>query len=100
MFIAIVDFAVAPRDRDNALEIILARAATVRAMKGNQAFQTYLNPVDPGAIRIFHEWEDAGSFENYASSETFDTSRQLLQPLMTTPPVSRRMIADPIETVR
>jgi quinol monooxygenase YgiN len=100
MFIAIVDFAVAPHDRDTALAIILARAATVHAMKGNQTFQAYLDPVDTGAIRIFHEWEDASKFEDYISSEAFDTQRRLLRPLMTVPPVSRRMIADTLETVR
>ena len=100
MLIAIVDFIVAPENCAAALAAILAEAPAVRAMKGNVAFQPYLDPKDAKAIRIFHEWNDAASFELYTASDTFKTLGQVLRPLMIAPPVSRRMTADLLETIR
>jgi quinol monooxygenase YgiN len=100
MFIAIVDFTVAPADRPEALAAILAETSAVGAMTGNIAFLPYLHPVDPGALRIFHEWETAADFEAYAASSAFKALSQILRPLMTAAPVSRRLTADLLETVR
>jgi quinol monooxygenase YgiN len=100
MLIAIVDFTVAPENRAAALAVLLAEAPAVRSMAGNLAFQPYLDPVNAEAVRIFHEWQDQASFETYTGSDTFKRSGQVLRPMMTAAPVSRRMSADLLETVR
>jgi quinol monooxygenase YgiN len=100
MLIAIVDFTVAPENRAAALATLLAEAPAVRSMAGNLAFQPYLDPVNAEAIRIFHEWQDQASFAAYAASDTFERSGQALRPMMTGAPLSRRMSADLLETVR
>ena len=100
MLIAIVDFTVAPENRAAALATLLAEAPAVRSMTGNLAFQPYLDPVSAEAVRIFHEWQDAASFEAYTSSDAFKRSGQVLRPMMTGAPLSRRMSADLLETVR
>jgi quinol monooxygenase YgiN len=99
MFIAIVDFTVAPARGLKALGVILAEATAVRAMDGNLAFQPYLHPESAGEIRIFHEWRDAADFEAYIASPAFRALSQALRPLMSGPPVSRRMTAHLLETV-
>ena len=100
MLIAIVDFTVAPENRAAALATLLAEAPAVRSMAGNIGFQTYLDPVNGEALRIVHEWQDQASFEAYTASEAFKRSGQVLRPMMTGAPVSRRMSADLLETVR
>lgn len=99
MLIAVVDFTVAPENRAAALATLLADAPSVRAMAGNLAFQPYLDPVSAEAIRVFHEWQDAASLELYYSSDIFERASQTLRPLMIAPPVSRRMMANLLETV-
>jgi quinol monooxygenase YgiN len=100
MLIAIVDFTVAPENRAAALATLLAEASAVRSMPGNLAFQPYLDPVNAEAVRIFHEWRDQASFEAYTGSEGFKRAGQVLRPMMIAAPVSRRMSADLLETVR
>ena len=100
MLIAIVDFIVAPEHREEALAAILAEAPAVRAMTGNIDFQSYLSQEDAKAIRIFHEWNDASDFEFYTSSDTFKALGGVLRPMMIAPPISRRMTAELLETVR
>jgi len=100
MLIAIVDFTVAPENRPSALAAILAAAPAIRGMADNLGFQSYLDPVNTGAIRLFHEWQDAASFEVYTASGVFNALGELLRPLMIAPPVSRRMKADLLETIR
>lgn len=99
MFIAIVDFTVAAHKRAATLEVLRAEAPIVRAMPGNLAFRTYADPANAEALCIIHEWEDIESFQTYASSEVFRSSGQVLRPLMTTAPVSRRFTAQILETV-
>ena len=99
MLIAIVDFTVAPENRPSALGALLAAAPAIRDMTRNLAFQPYLDPVNAGAIRIFHEWQDAASFDVYTASAVFKSLSQVLRPLMIAPPISRRMKADLLETV-
>ena len=99
MLIAIVDFTVAPENRPGALAALLAAAPAIRDMTKNLGFQPYLDPVNAGAIRIFHEWQDAASFEVYTASAVFKSLGQVLRPLMIAPPVSRRMKAHLLETV-
>lgn len=100
MLIAVVDFTVSPENRAAALAALLAEAPIVRSMRGNLAFQPYLDPVIAEAVRVFHEWQDAESFEVYTSSDAFKRASQTLRPLMLAPPVSRRMTASSLEAVR
>ena len=99
MFIAIVDFTVPAEKRAAALATLLAEAPTIRAMPGNLAFRPYLDPVKPDALCILHEWEDAESFKAYSGSESFKASGAALRPMMSSAPVSRRMIATLLETI-
>lgn len=99
MLIAIVDFTVEPENRAAALAALLKEAPAVRAMPGNIGFRPYLDPVKAEALCILHEWEDSESFSAYTDSDEFKMSGQVLRPLMTTVPVSRRMAAELIETV-
>ena len=99
MLIALVDFTVAPENGPAALATLLAEAPAVRAMAGNLDFRPYLDPVSAGTVRIFHEWRDADSFAAYTQSDTFKRSGQVLRPMMTGIPVSRRLNADLLETV-
>ncbi len=99
MFIALVDFTVSSAKGLEALAVLLAEAPAIRAMDGNLAFQPYLHPESAGEIRIFHEWRDAAGFEAYIASPEFRALSQVLRPLMSGPPVSRRMSAHLLETV-
>ena len=99
MLIVIVDFLVAPGNRQAALEVLLTQAPMVRTIKGNLSFQPYLDPVAAQAVRVFHEWQDAESFEVYTLSSAFEHASQALRPLMLAPPASRRMKASLLETV-
>src|SRR5438046_10278734 len=99
MFIAIVDFAVAEENRPEALATLLHEIPAIRAMKGNIAIQAYVDPVNMQALRIFHEWQDAESFEKYTMSDAFKSSGQKLRPMMVGAPSSRRLTATLMETV-
>lgn len=99
MFIAIVDFAVQPADRDTALSALRAEESVVRAMPGCQGYRHVLDPSDGGRITVLHEWDDRPSFDAYAASPTFATASAVLRPLMTGPPSSRRFVAELVEVV-
>lgn len=99
MFIAIVDFEVAPSDRPVALATLLDGAPTVRSMPGCINFRAFLDPLGPEGICILHEWADHESFAAYGASEDFAASGRALRPMMTSPPVSRRLRAELMETV-
>lgn len=99
MFIAIIDFKVAPADRAGALAALLETAPDVRAMPGNLAFRAFLDPEGEEAVCVLHEWADADGFAAYGRSEAFARSGRVLRPLMTSPPLSRRLRADLVETV-
>ena len=48
---------------------------------------------------MLHEWIDEASFRAYSDSEAMARSGQVLRPMMTAPPVSRRFSAQLIESV-
>ena len=100
MFIAIVDLLVAAENRPAALASLQGEATAVRAMAGNLAFRFFIDPMNASAIRIFHEWQDAAGFESYTASGAFSALGRTLRPLLTAAPVSRRMTAQHLETVR
>ncbi|MFI5914089.1 putative quinol monooxygenase [Dactylosporangium sp. NPDC051541] len=99
MLIAIVDFTVAPADREAALRQLDAERVEVNAMPGNINFRVYSSRADDTAVTIVHEWQDAASFNGYQESESFARSGAVLRPMMTAAPVSRRFHADLLETV-
>ncbi|AGL16067.1 putative quinol monooxygenase [Actinoplanes sp. N902-109] len=99
MLIAIVDFSTAVQDRPVALAHLDHEADQVRAMPGNLAFRVYASRQDRTRITIVHEWNDSVSFEGYQRSDTFARFGEMVRPLMTGAPVSRRFRAELLETV-
>lgn len=99
MLIAIVDFDVAPADQDRALDQLLSEAPGVRAMEGNLAFRAYADPLLDGRVTVVHEWAGRAAFDAYVQSAAFARSGQVLRPMMTGAPVSRRFEASLIEQV-
>lgn len=97
MLIAIVDFKVAPKDRPQALDVLLSEVATVRAMDGCLNFRPFINPQNHTDVSILHEWHHKEGFELYLASPGFATIGAALQPLMIGPPQSRRFDATLIE---
>ena len=99
MYIAIVDFSVAGADRPAALAHLDGEAEQVRAMPGNVAFRVYASREDETRVAIIHEWADAESFAGYQRSDCFARSGEVLRPMMTGAPVSRRFHAVLVESV-
>lgn len=99
MFIAHVYFRVAPDKVEVALAALLAELSSVRGLPGCIAFLPFLDPTEPGALGIVHEWESAEAFARYAASPGFAAVGQLLRPIMVAPPVSKRFDARLLETV-
>jgi quinol monooxygenase YgiN len=99
MFIALVEFLVAPADRPAALQVLLDEAPGVRALPGNSRFLPFADPSAQDRIVIYHEWQDEAGFRGYASSPAFARSGAALRPLMTGAPLSRRFRADLAEAV-
>jgi quinol monooxygenase YgiN len=99
MLIAIVDFTTAATDRAAALAQLDGERDQVRAMPGNLGFRVYACREDETGITIVHEWNDEPSFAGYLGSDSFARSGEVLRPVMTGAPVSRRFHADLRETV-
>lgn len=99
MFIAIVDFNTAAAGRPAALAQLDKERDQVRGMPGNRAFRVYASRADDTRITIVHEWDDEASFAEYQASESFARSGEVLRPMMTGAPVSRRFRAELLETV-
>lgn len=99
MLIALVDFHVAPENRQTALQALMAEAPGVRAIPGCKTFRPHLDPTDDTQVSVVHEWEDAAGFETYLASPGFAAAGAILRPMMTAPPSSRRYRAELIETV-
>jgi quinol monooxygenase YgiN len=99
MLIAHVYFTVAASERQKALDTLLKEAPTVRAMKGCQTFVPFLDPTNVEGLGVLHEWHCEEDFAAYTSSSGFAEVGQILRPMMTNPPVSRRFDAELIQTV-
>lgn len=99
MFIAIVDFSTAATDRPAALAHLDRERDEVRAMPGNLDYRVYASRYDDTAITLVHEWDDEASFAGYSKSDSFARSGEVLRPMMTGAPVSRRFKAELLETV-
>jgi quinol monooxygenase YgiN len=57
------------------------------------------SPEDDTALTLLHEWEDEASFRGYTDSESFARSGEVLRPMMTGAPISRRFRAELVESV-
>lgn len=99
MFIAIVDFSTGTADRPAALAQLDSERDQVRTMPGNVAFRVYASREDETRVTVIHEWNDEESFAAYQRSDSFARSGEVLRPLMTGSPVSRRFHAELLETV-
>lgn len=99
LLIAILDFTTDSADRPAALAQLEAEGRQVRAMQGNIAFRVYASQQDQVGVTVVHEWDNEASFAGYLGSDSFAHLGEVLRPLMTGPPVSRRFHADLLETV-
>lgn len=99
MFIAILDLLTTAEDRSHVLAQLDSERGEIRAMEGNLDFRVYAAREDDGAVAVVHEWSDQPSFDRYLASGAFARSGAVLRPLLTSPPVSRRFLADLVETV-
>lgn len=98
MFIAILDLRTAPTDREAALDQLRGEQEQIRAMPGNLDFRVYAAD-DDQAVTVLHEWVDKPAFDAYLASDAFARSGEVLRALVISPPVSRRFVAELIETV-
>jgi quinol monooxygenase YgiN len=99
VLIAILDFSTDAADRPAALDQLEAERDQVEAMQGNVAFRVYASREDQTGVTVVHEWDDEASFGGYLGSDSFARSGEILRPLMTGAPVSRRFHAELLETV-
>jgi quinol monooxygenase YgiN len=99
LLIAILDFSTAASSRPAALAQLDRERDEIREMPGNVAFRVYASREDETLITVVHEWEDETSFADYLESDSFARSGQVLRPIMTGAPVSRRFHAELLETV-
>jgi quinol monooxygenase YgiN len=99
VLIAIVDFSTAAADRPAALAHLDGERGQVRAMAGNLAFRVYASRENDIGISVMHEWEDEVSLDGYLRSDVFARFGEVLRPMMSGMPVSRRFRAELLETV-
>jgi quinol monooxygenase YgiN len=99
VLIAIVDFSTAATGRPAALAQLDGERGRVRAMPGNLAFRVYASREDDLGVSVMHEWEDEASLDGYLRSDVFARLGEVLRPMMSGKPVSRRFRAQLLETV-
>jgi quinol monooxygenase YgiN len=99
MLIAHVKFTISAENRNKAIETLKREVEVVCAMKGCIAFVPFLDPTNPCDVGVLHEWDTADDFASYIASDSFATIGQVLRPIMTSPPISKRFDAALIENV-
>ncbi len=99
MFIAHVLMTVAESDLENAMQALLAEVPQVRVMPGCLAFVPFYDATTTCGVGVLHEWESEDHFNAYLASPTFATVGEVLRPMATAPPVSRRFDAQLKDTV-
>jgi quinol monooxygenase YgiN len=99
MLIAILDLTTAATDRPAALAQLDGERDTVRALPGNIAFRVYASRQDQTQVTVVHEWQNEASFVGYLESDSFARSGEVLRPIMTGAPVSRRFRAELLDSV-
>ena len=98
MLIAILDLRTDPADRPAALAQLRNESDEIRAMPGNLDFRVYAAD-DEETVAVIHEWADQDAFAAYLASDAFARSGAAIRPLVTSPPMSRRFVAELVETV-
>ena len=97
--LAIVDFSTASADRSTAVAQLERERPIVRSMPGCLGFRVFPSAETDTDITVVHEWTDQSRFADYLASNAFARSGEVLRPLMTAPPSSRRFRVELIETV-
>jgi quinol monooxygenase YgiN len=98
MFVAIVDFYVAPESRSTALDTLLSGKDAIRAMEGKMTYRPHTDPTDDTHVGIVQEWSGEAAFNAYLASPEFGGLKETLFPLMTAPPSSRLYNAEAVES--
>lgn len=99
MFIAILDLCADPHDRAATRAQLVSEQAAIRAMAGCIDFRVFESLEDDRRLTVLHEWRDDASFSAYLASDGFARSGDVVRPLLTEPPVSRRFHAELAELV-
>lgn len=99
-FIALLDLSTTAADRPDAIAQLDRERPVVEAMPGCVGFRAYEGRDDDLAITVVHEWTDQAAFDRYLASDAFKRSSEVLRPILTTAPTSRRFLVELIETVR
>lgn len=98
-FLALVDFSTALADRPTAVAQLERERSIVRSMPGCLDFRVFPSVESDTEITVVHEWTDPSRFADYLASEAFARSGEIVRPLMTAPPSSRRFRVELLETV-
>jgi quinol monooxygenase YgiN len=98
-FLAILDFSTAAANRPAAIAQLEREQPVVTAMPGCLAFRVFPDRLNGTSVTVLHEWADVASFEGYLASDAFARSGEILRPMMTGPPTSRRFRVELLETV-
>lgn len=99
MFIAILDLRTAEADRPAVQGRLEAEQPSIQSMPGCVDMRVFPSPRHGTELTVLHEWEDEASFQIYLTSESFQRSGELIRPLLSEPPISRRFTAELVETV-
>lgn len=89
MLIVIVDFTLAPENAGLAKATLAGEAPIARALSGNLGYSVWIDPDQPGKLRLMHEWAEIADFDAYKTSAVFKSAGAVLFPLMVGKPVSR-----------
>src|SRR5579859_6100393 len=99
MRIAHAFLAVAPDQREKALDVMTSQAAAVRQMHGCLAFVPFSDASDPGRLGVIHEWESGADFDAYLASPAYATISAVVRPMMIGKPDGRRFDANLLQAV-
>lgn len=97
-FIAILDFATSPTQRQAAIAQLEHEQPAVCAMRGCIAFRVFSSRQNETDITVVHEWIDQASFDEYLTSDAFARSGEVLRPMLTGTPLSRRFRVELVDT--
>ncbi|HMR93994.1 MAG TPA: antibiotic biosynthesis monooxygenase [Microthrixaceae bacterium] len=100
MLIAILDLRTTSADRPAVRLQLDAERPQVRTLPGCVDMRVFDAPDDPERLTVLHEWDDEAAFAAYLASDMFARSGEVIRPLLTDAPVSRRFRAELVETVR
>jgi quinol monooxygenase YgiN len=98
-FIAILDFSTAVADRPAAIAQLERERPVVNAMPGCVAFRVFADRQNDTGVTVLHEWTNKTSFDHYLASDAFARSGEILRPMMSGTPSSRRFHVESVEVV-